>query len=157
MKTIYMLCGCPGSGKSTWAHNKKVSLENCGHSVEIISTDAIRGELYGNESIQGNGKLVFDTAYKKIEANLNPFNMTDYIIFDATNLHRRDRGAFLRRFKKDNVKIVLIYFDIHFSMCELRNKMRSRVVPSEVMERMWNNKDVPTLDEDFDGFEVVRA
>lgn len=157
MKTIYLLCGIPGAGKSTWAQKKKEYLKNCGYSTEIISTDAIRGKLYGNESIQGNGKTVFDTAYKKIETNLNPWGMTDCIIFDATNLHRRDRGAFLRRFKKDNIKIILVYFDIHFSVCELRNKLRDRVVPSEVMERMWKNKDVPTLDEEFDEFIVVRA
>lgn len=156
-KTIYMLCGLPGCGKSTWAKQRKVYWGIMGSNTEIISTDSIRGELYGDESIQGDGKLVFDTAYKKIAANLNPFVTTNYIIFDATNLHRKDRNAFIKRFKKYNAKICLVYFDIPLPKCKYRNESRDRVVPTEVMERMWKSKDVPSLDEGFDEFIVVRA
>lgn len=157
-KTIYMLCGLPASGKSTWAERKKYYLEARGYETEIISTDAIRGELYGDESIQGDGKLVFDTAFKRIEANLNPFSMVRCIIFDATNLHRKDREAFIQRFKKyDNPTIFLVYFNVPFKVCKNRNENRNRKVPVKVMWRMWKHRDVPELDEGFDGYQLIGA
>ena len=45
MADFYMYIGLPGSGKSTIAVAQK--------GATIISSDAIRGELYGDENILG--------------------------------------------------------------------------------------------------------
>ena len=54
MPTLTLMIGCPGSGKSTIA--KKMA-QNTG--AVIVSTDAIRGELFGDENCQMNPRLVF--------------------------------------------------------------------------------------------------
>ena len=47
---LEILIGIPGSGKSTYAKEEHESNSN---SV-YLSSDKIREELYGNESVQGN-------------------------------------------------------------------------------------------------------
>ena len=69
MKVFNMLIGLPGSGKSTIAQKIKdevISLNKV--EVEIVSSDAIRKELYGNEEIQGDPQKVF--TLMKIKKNL---------------------------------------------------------------------------------------
>ncbi|MBW4428061.1 MAG: ATP-binding protein [Nostoc desertorum CM1-VF14] len=46
----HYLIGPPGSGKSTLAAQMSQLIPNS----RIISTDQIRGKLYGNEEIQGD-------------------------------------------------------------------------------------------------------
>ena len=55
---LEILIGLPGSGKSTYCKEKRELNSN---SV-YLSSDKIREELYGNESIQGNpaDKLFFE-------------------------------------------------------------------------------------------------
>lgn len=36
---IYILQGLPGSGKTTWARNKKESAKSVNHQVDIVSAD----------------------------------------------------------------------------------------------------------------------
>ena len=45
MNFFYMTVGCPASGKSTWAEQYK-------DGFIIVSSDAIRADLYGDESIR---------------------------------------------------------------------------------------------------------
>lgn len=151
MNIIEMCVGLPGCGKSTWAK----SVANFWRNVEVISTDSIREELYGNEAIQGDGKLVFDTAYQRIHSILEQYD-GKRIIFDATNLHRRDRERFSKEFKNDNTLMRIVYFRTPYEVCVERNSNRERKVPVEVIQRMYERMDVPNLNEGFDEFEVVR-
>lgn len=54
MPTFYMMCGLPGSGKSTQAKKMAEKL-----NASIFSSDAIRKEKYGDEAIQGNPNKIF--------------------------------------------------------------------------------------------------
>ena len=54
-KKLIILCGIPGSGKTTYA---KKYIENNANTIHL-SSDAIRKELYGDESVQGNPGEVF--------------------------------------------------------------------------------------------------
>lgn len=58
---VYVLVGCPACGKSTFA-------KNFDNDTVVISSDAIREELYGNEAIQGNGKEVFGLQLQLLKA-----------------------------------------------------------------------------------------
>ena len=72
--TLYTMIGLPGSGKSTFAVNHPECI--------VVSTDAIRGELFGDESEQKDGKLVFDVAYarlaKAVEAGQDAMTLLTY-------------------------------------------------------------------------------
>lgn len=154
MSALLVACGLPASGKSTWAKD----FQERNLSTIIISTDAIRAELYGNESIQGDGVKVFQIAYERIERALKEYR---YIIFDATNLHRKNRIELVKRFKKPNITMVCYYFNYSLETCWERNKNRERVVPFEVMKRMSRSLSIPSSDEGWDyvfdtNFKVIK-
>ena len=64
---LILLCGIPGSGKTTWAKNYISKNPDFVH----LSSDAIRAELYGDENIQGNPVEVFTLMQKKAVESLN--------------------------------------------------------------------------------------
>lgn len=129
---VMVMIGVPGSGKSTKA--KILALA----SEEIVSPDEIRKELYGNISIQGNGKEVFDLAYRRIEDLLK--NGKD-VIFDATNCVNRKETV--RKLRRCGAKYVSGYFiNTPLDVCLKRNKNRrdrETPVPDEVIYRMYTN------------------
>lgn len=85
---LEILIGLPGSGKSTYAKEEHESNSN---SV-YLSSDKIREELYGNESIQGNPVEVFTLMQSRaIEALKSGRD----VFYDATNLTRKDRAGIL--------------------------------------------------------------
>lgn len=152
-KNIYMLCGLPGCGKSTWAADMKFSF---GGKAVVISSDAIRAELYGDESIQGGGAEVFRLAHERIAESIKD-DSVEHIVFDAINLRRSGRKEFVTKFKDSGmVQFHLVYFDVDCEKAMRRNAARSRVVPENVIKRMAKNMDVPSMNEPFDHFVVVR-
>jgi predicted kinase len=54
MTKLILLIGLPGSGKSTLA---KQLLAEC-PQMALISTDAIRGQLFGSQAVQGPWLLI---------------------------------------------------------------------------------------------------
>lgn len=154
MKELIMLAGLPGSGKSTWAKeykNKMTGMDK--YTVQIISTDEIRKELWGDAADQQNGAKVFEVAYQRIEFWLkSPY--CDTVIFDATNLHKKDRKKFLDKFET-MAETKLVWFGTPFTECINRNSLRERKVPDSVIKRMFAKMDVPHLDEGFDEYFVV--
>ena len=154
MKELIMLAGLPGSGKSTWAKEYKNRMTGADrNAVQIVSTDEIRKELWGDAADQQNGAKVFEVAYQRIEFWLSsPY--CDTVIFDATNLHKKDRKRFLNKFGI-MADTKLVWFDTPYTECVRRNFQRERNVPTAVIQRMFEHMDVPTLDEGFDEYTVV--
>lgn len=141
-----VMCGLPGSGKSTIAK----TLSN----YVIISTDTIRAEFYGDESIQGDGAKVFMTAYKRIVENLR--NQKN-VVFDATNLHPKGRKALLKFVKsKVDVNCIVFAVEVDFQECLRRNAKRDRVVPEDVMHRMNRTYLYPTEKEGWDLIRIIQ-
>ena len=61
MSTIFVYVGLPGSGKSTHAQKWASTYKNCIY----LSSDAVRAELYGDESIQGDNNKVFSIMLRR--------------------------------------------------------------------------------------------
>ena len=59
---LYVMMGLPASGKSTFAKQLKDTLMS---NTVIISSDSIRKEWYGSESIQGNPNKLFEEMRKR--------------------------------------------------------------------------------------------
>ena len=75
---LILLCGIPGSGKSTFAK----MYEPLKHHI-ILSSDSIREELCGDSSIQNRNHDVFKLLYKRMYyAICNGIT----VVFDATNI-----------------------------------------------------------------------
>lgn len=64
--TLYIMCGLSGSGKSTIA----TQIANENPSTVIVSSDAIREELTGNENDQSKNEDVFKIFHKRIREYL---------------------------------------------------------------------------------------
>ena len=147
MNVLIVLCGLPGSGKSTYANY----LTESGH-FECVSTDQIRKRFYGSESIQGNGKEVFTTAFFHLQAyGLIKKNC----IFDATNISPHVRKKVIKECRNYYDLIICKYIDTPLDVCLHRNSQRERVVPKEVILRMARQLTMPSREEGFDYVETV--
>ena len=65
---LIMMCGLPGSGKSTFAENSITVTSGARQYKPVIhSSDGLRKEIYGNESTQGDANKVFGELHKRIK------------------------------------------------------------------------------------------
>lgn len=148
MKNIFVLCGIPGSGKSTWIKNK---LDQFGGTQ--ISRDNIRFELLKEgEEYFSHESEVLEKFYKRIkESSLNPNEKDIYI--DATHLSLKVRQATLDAiYKSKEIQIMAVNFNVSLNEALRRNEQRSGLakVPRSVIRRMYNQKVDPTFEEGFD-------
>ena len=136
MPKFYMLVGLPGSGKSTYSKTIEDAV--------IISSDALRKELYGSEEELGNP---FEEMIKRtIDALKNGRD----VVFDATNLNTKKRRHIVERIKKyaDYKKAIVIATP--YTECLKRNAERDRHVPEEVIKHMYMTFSMPCKQEGFD-------
>jgi predicted kinase len=135
MIRLTLLIGLPGSGKSTWA--RQLITEN--PQRLLISTDAIRANLFGGEIIQGDWLLVwqevesqFRTAVAKISSG-----KAKAAIYDATNVVRKSRREAIALARTTGfTHITGVWFDLPLEVCLQRNQQRDRQVPPEVILQM---------------------
>ena len=145
---LIVTSGLPASGKSTYAEWLAESGVFC-----RVCPDKIRGELYGDESIQGDGKQVFTIAYARIEDLGKDGNN---VVFDATNINAKRRKELVKKMRPYFDVIICKWFHTPYDVCYVRNKARNRRVPTEVLCRMFMNFEKPTLDEGFDIVEEIK-
>lgn len=135
MAILYTMCGLPGAGKSTFTKKH-------GECV-VVSSDAIRAELYGSEEEQGDGAKVFAILNKRVAEALADGHD---VIYDATNVTRKGRRAIIKRFDAVHV---CVFINTSKDECIRRNANRTRHVPVEVIEKMAERLAVPTIAEGF--------
>lgn len=140
-----MLVGLPGSGKSTYI--KKYFNQN----LKVHSSDAIREELSGDVNNQNINKQVFDLLHKRVKEDLK--NGVS-CVYDATNISWKRRKAFLESLNGINCWKVCHVIATPFEVCLEQNENRDRVVPYEVIERMYMNFDIPFYNEGWDDIEL---
>lgn len=144
MSDLYVMCGLPASGKSTYA----IQLAAKENAI-VVSTDNIRGILNGDESIQDNAEKVFKLAHNMI---FDYLNKGTNVVFDATNISYKRRIDLIKRYRKYADKIICVFMAVPYEVCLERNQKRERKVPEEVIERMYHNFYVP---QPFEGFDKV--
>ena len=146
--TLILLCGIPGSGKTTYA--KKYIEEHPG--TVHLSSDTIRKELHGDESIQDNPGEVFAIMQKRAVAGLD-FGYT--VIYDATNMTRKDRAGIIAACPKfAKIECHIIWAPIE--TCIERDAARKRTVGKEVIDRMLRRFQPVYYDEGIDDIKIVR-
>jgi predicted kinase len=146
MTKLLLLIGLPGSGKSTLA---KQLLAECSQS-RLISTDAIREKIFGDEAIQGSWLLIWQEVQRQFQQAIAACSTA---IYDATNAQRRHRREVISRARDLGfTNITGIWINTPVWLCLARNKRRKRRVPEEVIFRMHRQlRDAPpSLEEGLD-------
>lgn len=141
---FYMMCGLPGSGKST--HAKQLR-------CKVFSSDEIREELFGTAddtvNTEDKHKIVFQTLHNRIKECLKS---GESAVYDATNINWKTRKAFLQEIKNIPCYKVCNIIATPYDICLRNNKSRDRVVPESVIKRMYMNWYTPYY---FEGWDFI--
>lgn len=150
MTHFIMMVGLPASGKSTYAKN----FNQYGEYFEIISSDAIRKELFGDESVQKDNGKVFGEVFKRTKNNLLRGNN---VIVDATFINRKSRKGILEMVSKiDNVTKEAIVMTTPYHVCVARDMERDRTVGKDVIKKFLMRFQIPMYSEGFDDISIVK-
>ena len=135
---LIVMVGLPGSGTSTWLEARKLN---------PVSSDAIRNLLIDDAADQSFHREVFATARYLVQRRLRLRRPETYL--DATNLTAWERRGWIRLGELHDAVVSAIWFDIPLEECKARNRLRSRVVPDEVMDMLALRLLPPSLAEGF--------
>lgn len=141
-----MMVGLPGSGKSTYAKELADEMR-----AVICSSDAIREELCGDENSQDKNEEVFKILHSRIKECLRK---GVNVIYDATNINSKRRRVFLSELRNIPCIKKCVIMAVPFDDCCEQNKTRDRIVPYEVIERMYKNWNTPYWFEGWDEIEI---
>ena len=147
MPKLILTVGPPGCGKTSYATQYLREHNNTIH----LSSDSIRAELYGDESIQGDPSEVFSRMQKRaIEALNNGYD----VIYDATNITRKDRASIISICPKFvQIECHIIWLPIY--NCINRDAIRKRTVGQAVIDKMLKKFQAPYYDEGIDVIKVI--
>ena len=150
-----MLVGLPASGKTTFAQTIKEKMFKNKNTV-ILSSDDVREELFGdvvNNQEKHHHEKVFFTMQSRTLKFLN--NGTN-VIYDATNIRRKNRVKIINRLPKNCIKEVF-YINKNIDNILKDNKKRDRVVPEDVIKRMYKQLQIPIYSEGWDSIGFVSS
>ena len=146
--SLILLCGIPGSGKTTYAEKYIKEHPNTVH----LSSDKIRAELWGNEATQGDNNEVFSLMQSRaIEA----LNNGQSVVYDATNVTRKDRACIISmcpKFAKIEAHVIFTPIET----CIKRDAARKRTVGKAVIDKMLKRFQPVWYDEGIDEIKIVR-
>lgn len=133
-----LLCGIPGSGKSTLRQHL---------TGFTISTDAIRKFLWDDESVVKHDKLVFEMAEDMMKYMLS---LGKHVIFDATNLKAERRMKYILLAKNFGANVIVHWIDCPLGVAISRNARRDRKVPVPVIAALYKSLEPPVISEGMD-------
>lgn len=132
---MIMMCGLPGSGKDTYVRTHLSALP-------VVSLDDLRAELdVGPEDNQGT---IAQTSRERIRTHLRrhePF------VYNATNLTRTRRAPLIALAADYGVRVRIVYCEAPRTTLLAQNRARAQRVPDDVIRRMSEKWELPTLAE----------
>lgn len=147
MSKIIMMCGIPGSGKSTFCHKHLTD-------YTYISRDQIRFSLLDDaDDYFAKEKEVMKKFLEKINMCIR---WGDNFIIDATHLTKSSRRKILSQLVLPPLypinEVYCIYMKTDLKLALERNGKRTgrKLVPNDVIKNMYENLEEPELDEGFE-------
>lgn len=129
--SLVLLVGAAGAGKSTLA-------ARVFPAGTVLSSDAMRGFVSGDESDQSVTRTAFSILHREVVQRLATRRTT---VIDATNVQPHARRALVRRASAAGVPAVAIVLDLPPALVLARNATRPgrRSVPADVVQRQLDD------------------
>jgi protein phosphatase len=135
---LVMLMGASGSGKSTFA------ARHFG-PTEVLSSDALRGLIAGDESDQSATQDAFELLRIALRMRLARGRLT---VVDATSVQRWARRPLIDAARRHSRPAIAIVLDLPLTICLERNELRmTRRLPASAIRRQhrWLVESLPML------------
>jgi predicted kinase len=123
--SLVVMVGPAGSGKSTLARRLFAA-------DEILSSDALRAVVSGDEADQSASRTAFSILHRELTRRLGAGKLT---VVDATNLRREHRRPLVERARRAGVPAIAIVLDLPPDVVRAQNAGRARVVDADVIDR----------------------
>lgn len=133
MAKMYLMCGCSGSGKTTYA--KEFATK---HNLKYLGVDEFYAKLNGDECLHINSFEVWIEFFKAIHKT--EIDNIDCII-DTNAITKSYRDSFISWFP--TFEHHLIYIDTNVSLRKKNNMSRRRQIPNTVMDEMAEQLEIP--------------
>lgn len=137
MNNFYVLCGIPGSGKTTFSQE--------------LANDT-NSKLYHFDDIPESRDPVKskDAKEKMYQEILKDLSTGHDVILDNLHTKLKWREDLLNIVKDINCKKILIVMTTSLEECLSRNRQRKARLPDFVIRTLSQNYEVPTIDEGWD-------
>lgn len=122
---LVLVVGAAGSGKSTLAARLFAP-------DEIVSSDALRAVVSGDEADQRVSGVAFRILHRTVDRRLAEGRLT---VVDATNAAATVRRPLLQRARLHGVPSVAIVLDVDARVVHAQNAARARNVDPDVIDR----------------------
>lgn len=148
---LLLLIGLPGSGKSSLARN----LIRLDPDRRLISTDAVRSQLFGDEAIQGSWLRVEREVEQQFCQTVQQIlsGQVSEGVYDATNAVRKQRREAIALARNCGfTHITGLWLRTPLWLCLERNRQRDRQVPEDIILQMYRCllSAPPSLEESLD-------
>ena len=138
MRSLVILRGSPGAGKSTWI--EKMGLKNytlCADDIRMLVESPILTEN-GYRISQKNDNYVWSLLFELLEKRMS---CGEFVIVDATHSRSSDFSRYNSLCEKYRYRRYYVDFsDVDINVCKERNKMRPeyKQVPDNVIDKMYS-------------------
>jgi predicted kinase len=144
---VIFLVGIPTSGKSTFSNQQKYKNYARVSSDDILQEIAKERQQSYNTIFKANIRFaqiaMMKVLRKAVEENKS-------ILWDQTNITKKQRREKLKHIPS-HYKKTAVYFVVPLETALKRNTQRpGKVIPPEVLEKMIEDYELPTLEEGFD-------
>ena len=150
-KSLWLLVGCPASGKSYWANNHMSS------DTIWVSRDEIRFSMVKETEDYFSKE---DEVFKEFVLDIqDALDKELCVLADATNLHWPSRRKLLSKLNLEYTEVYCVIFLTSLETCLERNAKRKgrRKVPEDVLIKMFNSYRHPKTDNfRYDGIYEIR-
>ena len=135
MNTLYVMCGIPGSGKSTLS--KRIADD---YDVTRFSLD----------------EMGYVRQFKLIPHIVEVLKRRESVVADSLYTKTQWRTELLEAVKDIECKRVLVYMNTPLDVCIQRNRGRKKPLPDFVVEHQFEQFEKPTLEEGWDEIIYVK-
>ena len=138
MKTLYLMVGIPGAGKSTFAHSNFTD-------EEIAASDELREKLNLGPVDLSVFPIMENMARERLTNNQD-------ICIDSTALLPQYRKPYIDIVKANNAKAICVVINTDADTAVIRDSKRERHVPENIIREMRKTLDenFPNISEGFD-------